>query len=297
MDCLRWPRYACAVLQAVSQRVAFARDIAHQAGQVLKRWADEIEMLKVSSKGLPIDLVTEADRESERLIATGIAERFPQDGILGEEGATRARESGFRWVIDPLDGTTNFVHGLPHYMVSIGLEYLGQTVGAALYGPALDERFYAIRGGGAYYGEQPIAVSATTELSGALLATGFPYNRRVVVSEILPQVQRALQLSRGLRRCGSAAYDLCNIARGYLDGYFEQGLKPWDTVAGALMVEEAGGTLTHYDGSDYENFTGYQSEAVTPTIVAANPILHPNLLRHIVQPHRAAGAGGPDAAF
>ena len=269
-----------AVSDRVSERIHFAREVARDAGEVLRTWSDRL--LTVSTKRGAVDLVTEADRASEEQIITRICNRFPEDGVLGEEGSSRTSRSGYLWVVDPLDGTTNFVHHLPHYMVSIGLSFEHARVGAACYGPALDEEFYAVSGKGAFQDGNRIRVSSTATLQDALLATGFPYNRADVIDELMPLVRRCLLTSRGLRRCGSAAYDLCNVARGHLDGFFETGLKPWDTAAGALLVTEAGGMLSDFDGKEYNDFGGFGQKTGRPSIVAANAHLHLPILHQIV---------------
>jgi myo-inositol-1(or 4)-monophosphatase len=273
--------YYSSVPQGVPERVETARELARRAGRVLLEWAGRLPAIETKQQSF--DLVTCADRESEALLVAGLIEAFPDDGIIGEEGTNRESKNGYKWVLDPLDGTTNFVHQLPFYMVSVGLLLDGARVGGICYGPAMGEEYFAVRGQGSYLNGQVIQVSKTTRLEEALLATGFPYNRREILDELLGPIGRSLAEARGMRRCGSAAYDLCMLAKGSLDGYFERDLHPWDTAAGALIVSEAGGRLTHFDGAPYNEFRGHGAmSSETPTIVASNAHIHERLLEVIV---------------
>lgn len=198
------------------------------------------------------DLVTDVDEASERLVRTAILGHFPSHTILGEEGGTSGgSDRHFRWIVDPLDGTTNFANGLPMFCVSIGLEVRGTLALGVIYDPNLDELFVAERGHGATLNGAPIRVSEQSNLSQALLATGFPYERQ--------HFQRAMRAFEGLslasiavRRLGSAALDLCYVAAGRFGGYWEFIVRPWDIAAGALLVEEAGGRVTAIDGSPFD---------------------------------------------
>ena len=219
------------------------------------------------NKGV-IDLVTAADRASEALIVNAVRARFPDDAILAEESGSDQGSSGYEWIVDPLDGTTNFVHGFDVFMVSIGVRRAGQRTIGACYGPVNDELFSAVAGYGATCNGQSIQVGGVEQLSQALVATGFPYNRRDIVDSLLERVKRALLTTHGVRRAGSAAYDQCWVASGRLDGFFEQGLSPWDMAAGTLIVEEAGGTLQTYDGSRFDLF-GSSIVCGNPTLAAA----------------------------
>lgn len=227
-----------------------AIETAYAAGRLL--WSKMGRANQVQRKGL-VDLVTEADHASERLILDAIRDRFPGHAILAEEsgdaGADNA-SSQYRWIIDPLDGTTNFAHGYPMFAVSIALEAAGDVVLGVVYVPTLDELYVAERGGGATLNGRPIRVSTTTTLIESLVATGFLYDVSIR-GRNLTHWGNFIHATQGVRRSGSAAIDLCHVAAGRLDGYWEEGLSPWDTAAGGLMVLEAGGVLTGYTGEPF----------------------------------------------
>jgi myo-inositol-1(or 4)-monophosphatase len=216
-----------------------ARATAFEAGALLRERADFVREL-VETKSSPTDMVTEVDRASEALIVERILAARPDDGILGEEGSERDGSSGVRWVIDPLDGTTNYLYGFPAYAVSIAVEVDGEPVVGVVYDAARDEAYWAARGSGAFCDGVRLQTSRTTSLASALTGTGFGYtaSRRerqvALLAPILTQV-------RDIRRAGSAALDLCSVARGRLDAYFEWGLQAWDMAAGRVIIEEAGG--------------------------------------------------------
>lgn len=205
--------------------------------------------LGVETKSNLYDVVTRVDKECEALIARCIVERFPGHALLGEEGGQRgAAASEWLWVVDPLDGTTNYSQGLPVFTVSIALQHRGETVVGVVYAPWLDELYTAARGGGAWLAERgkeprPIRTAGKAEIRTAVLATGFPYDKDVNADNNLDNVERILPHIRGLRRMGSAAYDLCCVAAGWIDAYWELALHEWDVCAGALIVEEAGGVV------------------------------------------------------
>ena len=233
-----------------------AEAIAREAGALLRGFYER--GVATEYKG-DVDLVTEADRASEALIRTRLAERFPEHGVYGEEG-TRERLTGeYRWYVDPLDGTTNFAHGFPVFCVVLGLERRavglaedadGEMVAGVIYDPLRDECFLAERGKGAWLNGRRIAVSKTKTLQEALTATGFPSHKRHRSPNVHFYQEFTLR-SHGVRRAGSAALDLAYVACGRLDGYWELKLNPWDTSAGYLLVEEAGGSVTHFDGSKF----------------------------------------------
>ncbi|MFN8591569.1 MAG: inositol monophosphatase family protein [Thermomicrobiales bacterium] len=245
----------------------FATEIARDAGAILRsRFGQPHE---IRFKGT-IDLVTEADQAAEALIATRIREAYPAHDLLGEEGSRGAGgESPFCWVIDPLDGTTNFAHGLPTFAVSIALEEEGSPIVGVVYDPMRDEIFAARRGGGATLNGTPLRVSETSELIRSLLVTGFSYDLSVRAVQanawrtFLTQVQ-------AIRQTGSSAINLAYIAAGRLDGYWEWGTLPWDVAAGALLVTEAGGRITTMDGQPFQS-------SVRETL-ASNGNLHPAML-------------------
>jgi myo-inositol-1(or 4)-monophosphatase len=236
--------------------VGIASEIAREAGALLKDFYEK--GVKTEYKG-DVDLVTEADRASEALIKRRLAEAFPEHGIYGEEG-TRERMSGeYRWYVDPLDGTTNFAHGFPAFCVVLGLERRtpgltddedGEMLAGVIYDPLRGELFSAERGKGAWLNGRPIHVSKARKLQEALTATGFPSQKRHRSPNVHFYHEITLR-SHGVRRAGSAALDLAYVACGRLDGYWEFNLNPWDTSAGYLLVEEAGGTVTHFDGGKF----------------------------------------------
>lgn len=205
---------------------------------------------EVSYKG-EINLVTEMDRLSERVVVETILEAFPDHGILAEEETKIENGSGFLWIIDPLDGTTNYAHGYPSFSVSIGLEHSGAVIVGVVYDPMRDELFSATRGQGAYLNGNPIAVSRNEVLIRSLLATGFPYDRAVSKENNLNYFNALIMASQEIRRSGSASLDLCAVAAGRLDGYWELKLHPWDVAAGSLIVLEAGGAVSDFTGSRF----------------------------------------------
>lgn len=221
--------------------------IAREAGALLLEFFDR--NIKIEYKG-EADLVTAADRKSEALIRERIRTTWPSHDILGEEGGLSDSGSEFRWYVDPLDGTTNFAHGYPVFCVSMGLEKNKQMIAGVCYDPTRDELFAAERGKGAYLNERAIHVSSISKLAESLLSTGFPSHKRHKNPNIHFYHQITLR-SHGLRRAGSAALDLCSVACGRFDGFWEFNLNPWDTSAGYLIVEEAGGKVTHFDGSKF----------------------------------------------
>ena len=238
------------------QFAGVAEQIAREAGALLKDFYTR--GVQTEYKG-DVDLVTEADRASEALIRQRLAERFPEHGIYGEEG-TRERLTGeYRWYVDPLDGTTNFAHGFPAFCVVLGLEHRppglpanedGEMTAGIIYDPLRDECFLAERGKGAYLNGRRIQVSKTRTLQESLTATGFPSHKRHRSPNVHFYQEITLR-SHGVRRAGSAALDLAYVACGRLDGYWEFILNPWDTSAGYLLVEEAGGTITRFDGGRF----------------------------------------------
>jgi myo-inositol-1(or 4)-monophosphatase len=218
-----------------------------------------------------IDLVTSVDREAERKILDILQREFPEHGFLCEEtAAIDGRSNDYRWIIDPLDGTTNFAHGYPHMGVSIALQQNDQVILGLVYDPLRRECFRAVAGQGATLNGAPIRVSAMDQLDRALLATGFPYDRRRHADEYLVFFKAFLTRCQGIRRAGSAALDLCYVASGRLDGFWELKLKPWDVAAGALIVAEAGGTLSDFSGQPLSIF-GNET-------LASNGIIHAEMV-------------------
>jgi myo-inositol-1(or 4)-monophosphatase len=226
--------------------------IAREAGALLLEYFQQA--LKIEYKG-DADLVTAADRASEILIRERVAKLFPTHDVMGEEQGLKDRGSEYRWYVDPLDGTTNFAHGYPVFGVSIAIEHrsaeTGKRVAGVVYDPTRDELFCAEQGKGAQLNGKPIRVSKIAELKECLLATGFPSHKRHKNPNIYFYHQITLH-THGVRRPGSAALDLCNVACGRFDGFWEFNLNPWDTAAGVLIVEEAGGKVSRFNGSDFE---------------------------------------------
>ncbi|QDR81098.1 inositol monophosphatase family protein [Sporomusa termitida] len=199
--------------------------------------------LALAVKSTAIDIVTEIDKKSEAKLIAFVKEYYPAHAILAEESGRSAAQSDYLWIIDPLDGTTNYAQGLPIFSVSIALAYRGQTILGLVYAPVLAELYYAVRGQGAFLNDRPIHVAAKTNLLDSVLATGFPYDVAEHPVNNIDYFTRLLPKTRAIRRFGSAAYDLASVACGRFDGYWELNLSPWDAAAGILLVEEAGGTV------------------------------------------------------
>jgi myo-inositol-1(or 4)-monophosphatase len=240
----------------VAELVGTAESIAREAGALLKEFYHR--GVRTEYKG-DVDLVTEADRASEKLIGERLRAAFPEHGIYGEEGTRTGLDSEYRWYVDPLDGTTNFAHGFPVFCVVLGCERRsaglrpdedGEMVAGVIYDPLRDEMFSAARGEGARLNGAPIQVSQTKTLQESLVATGFPSHKRHRSPNVHFYQEFTLR-SHGVRRAGSAALDLAYVAAGRLDGFWEFNLNPWDTSAGYLLMEEAGGTVTHFDGGRF----------------------------------------------
>src|SRR5437016_5826478 len=248
--------------------LSFAIETAREAGQILLEKFDR--GISVQKKG-DINLVTAADLASEALIIEKIKSYHPKHSILAEEAgnAVIIGSSAWKWIIDPLDGTTNYAHGYPCSCVTIALEYEGEIVIGVTYDPTRNELFAAERGGGASLINKPVRVSQTEKLSEALVVTGFPYNFKER-EDFGRHLTAFLLKSRGVRRDGSAAIDLAYVACGRFDGMWEEGLNPWDMAAGYLLIEEAGGRVSFYDGSNYS--------VHRPPIVASNGLIHSQML-------------------
>ena len=268
-------------MPSLERRVAI--EAARAAGHLLR--GELLGARRVSYKGSPTNLVTEMDARAETLIVERLHARFPDDAILAEERGTEAGRSGRRWIIDPLDGTTNYAHGLPIFAVSIALEAEGQVRLGVVYDPNLDELFVAEQGAGASLNDAPLAVSSTAILDESLLATGFPYDVRETPDNNLNEYAAFCLRARGVRRMGSAVIYLAYVAAGRLDGYWELRLGPWDVAAGALLVEEAGGRVTDLKGGALD--------LDAPAVVATNGRIHEAMLA-ILQSVRT-GAASPRA--
>ncbi len=216
------------------------------------------------------DLVTEVDKESERLIVQHLRSHFPDHDIIAEEGSYTPNGSPFRWIIDPVDGTTNYAHGFPWFCSSIGLQFAEELVAAVIYNPIYDELFTATKGGGAFLNGRRLSVSTRSPLKSTLLGTGFPYDCASHPANNFASFITFQKAARGIRRVGAAALDLACVAAGRLDGFWELKLKPWDVAAGVLLVLEAGGTVTTFDGSAYDVFND--------RIVASNGLIHEEMV-------------------
>ena len=247
----------------------FAIETARDAGQLLLEKFDR--NIKVSKKG-DINLVTEADLASEALIIERIRSYYPKHAILAEESGNAViigGENTWKWIIDPLDGTTNYAHGYPCFCVTLALEHDGEIVVGVTFDPTRNELFAAESGRGASLNNKPIRVSQTENLGDALIVTGFPYDfkRRGNFTRHLTEFMLS---SRGVRRDGSAAIDMAYVACGRFDGFWEEGLNPWDMAAGVLLIEEAGGQVSNYNGSKFSIYA--------PPIVASNGLIHSQML-------------------
>ena len=261
--------------------------IAREAGALLIHYFHQ--HLKIEYKG-DADLVTAADRASETLIRERVSKQFPAHDVLGEEQGLNDKGGDYRWYVDPLDGTTNFAHGYPVFCVSMAIEHRTATsaarVAGVVYDPTRDELFSAEKGGGAHLNGAPIRVSQTAQLKECLVATGFPSHKRHKNPNIHFYHEITLR-THGVRRAGSAALDLCNVASGRFDGFWEFNLNPWDTAAGVLIVEEAGGKVTRFDGSP---FAIDSSETL-----ASNGVVHAALEKEFEEIFSGRGLGAlPD---
>ncbi len=253
-------------MSSIERRVAI--DAACAAGHLL---LDALHgERRIAFKGHPTNLVTEMDARAEQLITDRIRAAFPRDAILAEESGATSGDSGRRWVIDPLDGTTNYAHGLPIFAVSIALEVERRVALGVVYEPNLDELFVAERGQGAFCGDERLAVSTTPTLGESLLVTGFPYNARETPDNNLAEFGAFALRAQGVRRMGSAVMYLAHVACGRVDGYWELRLGPWDVAAGALLVEEAGGRVTNLEGGPVD--------LDAPAVVASNGWIHGAML-------------------
>ena len=282
--------------QALHPMLNIAVKAARAAGAVINRAALDLEVIKVGSKG-PNDFVSEVDRRAEEVIIQILLDAYPGHGILAEESGREhgARDSEYVWIIDPLDGTTNFLHGFPVYAVSIALAHRGVVQQAVVYDPTRNDLFFSSKGRGAFLNDRRLRVSKRLRIADALIGTGFPFRKGDNFKRYVKMFEEVMQSCAGLRRPGAAALDLCYVAAGYYDGFFETGLNPWDVAAGSLIITEAGGLIGNFTGeSDYL----YQRE-----VVAGNPKVYGQLVQ-ILAPYTrvikddaaAAAAEARDAA-
>ena len=254
---------------------------ARQAGSIIMRSFSRLDTLTVAEKQSN-DFVTEVDRNAEQAIIDTISRAYPGHAILAEESGARG-DSEFQWIIDPLDGTTNYLHGFPQFAVSIALTHRGRLESAVVYDPTRDEMFTADRGAGALLNDRRIRVSTRRGLRGALLGTGIPFRDQRHMDAYLGMLKSLVQDSAGVRRPGSAALDFAYVAAGRLDGFWELALSPWDFAAGALLVQEAGGMVSDITGGSRFMDTG--------NVVAAGPRLHRDMI-DAIKPHLPEGMRG-----
>ena len=281
--------------QALHPMLNTAIKAARAAGSIINRAALDLEVLKIGTKG-PNDYVSEVDRAAEAAIIEILLEAYPGHAILAEESGREhgAKHSEYTWIIDPLDGTTNFLHGFPVYAVSIGLAFRGKVEQGVVYDPTRNDLFFASKGRGAFLNDRRLRVSRRTRITDALIGTGFPFRKGDNFKRYVKMFEEVMQHCAGLRRPGAAALDLCYVAAGYYDGFFETGLNPWDVAAGSLIITEAGGLIGNFTGeADYL----YQRE-----VVAGNPKVYGQLVqiltpytRVIEAPHAAPAAATADA--
>ncbi|HYE37719.1 inositol monophosphatase family protein [Methylocaldum sp.] len=249
---------------------------ARTAGDIIVRSMDRVNLLTITPKGRN-DFVSEVDRQAEREIIYTLQKAYPTHAFLGEEsGRQGPAKTDFIWVIDPLDGTTNFLHGFPQFCVSIALLYRGRIEKGVIYDPLRQELFTAGRGAGASLNNRRLRVSKQNGLKGALLGTGFPFKDQRHVDAYLGMMRDLMKDTAGIRRAGSAALDLAYVAAGRLDGFWEIGLKKWDMAAGLLMIQEAGGIVTDLEGKDKYFESG--------NVLTANPKLH-QVMASVIEPH------------
>jgi len=257
-------------MSELDESLELAVRLAREAGRI-QRESYETNF-RVATKGTSTNLVTEVDHACEALIVETLERERPGDAVLAEEGGGSDREGAeWRWVVDPLDGTTNYAHGYPRFCVSIGLEHRGERAVGVVYDPLLDELYTATRGGGAFLGDRRLQASSETRLAHALVATGFAYDVHKSRDDNLANFARMLKATRAVRRDGSAALDLCYVAAGRFDAYWEFKLHAWDVVAGLLIVDEAGGRTSDTHGNAAPN-TGLEC-------VASNAHLHDEILK------------------
>ncbi|HMK42922.1 MAG TPA: inositol monophosphatase family protein [Dissulfurispiraceae bacterium] len=249
-----------------------AREAALSASGIILEHLGKLRQADIAQKQLA-DFVTTVDRESEQVIVGILRRHFPEHRILAEETVHEQDEGGFLWIIDPLDGTTNYIHGLPVFAVSIALQYQGTVIAGVVLDPVRQECFTALRGQGAHINGKALHISSAMTAERALIATGFPFKRRELVDRYLAAFRRVFVRVSDLRRAGAAALDLAYVAGGRCDGFFELGLNAWDAAAGSLLIEEAGGVITDFGGGNRYLATG--------NIVAGNPFIHGLLLDEV----------------
>ena len=252
---------------AYEKELSVCRQVALETGALLRDFLGRVTQIAHKSE---TDLVTEADLQSEKLILESLGRHFPEDTFLTEETGLHGAASKRVWLIDPLDGTINFAHEMPFFAVSIALQLQGETMLGVVYNPCTQELFEASKGSGAFLNRKSITVSKTDKLIDSLVATGFPYTMHQNPGDVMQRFNNLIVRGQSIRRLGSAAMDLCYVAAGRLAGFWEQDLKPWDSAAGAILVEEAGGRVTDFDGTPFTPFL--------KTLLASNSLIHEAML-------------------
>jgi myo-inositol-1(or 4)-monophosphatase len=259
--CIRWGidilLYFAALMKGEIQYQPIctgAMEVVKKAASYIRDRHEHRKHLNIEAKG-EHNFVTEVDRQSEEILVTGLSTLLPGAGFITEEGTSSAKGERFNWVIDPLDGTTNFIHGVFPFAISVGLLENGEAVAGVVYEFGLNETFHAWKGGGAWVNGTPVRVSSVKRIGQALIATGFPYTDFRHLSEFLESIRFFMQHSHGLRRLGSAATDIAYVACGRYDGFYEYGLNPWDVAAGIILVREAGGAVSDFRGAGNPLFT------------------------------------------
>jgi len=248
--------------------VIATNELIQETGDFLRNEITKIRTTDIESKQVH-DFVTYVDKTSEKQLVKGLAKILPEAGFLTEEKTTAQTDRLLRWIIDPLDGTTNYIHGLPPYSISVALAENNKLIAGVIYEVTHDELFYGWKNGGAFLNDQPIHVSSTKKVFDSFLATGFPFKDYKYLDNYMKTLSHFMENSQGLRRLGSAAVDLAYVACGRFDGFYEYSLQPWDVAAGAFLVKEAGGKVT--------NFTGNNNFLFGEEIIAANPLIFEKL--------------------
>ena len=251
-----------------------ALQAASRAGDVIIRNLGRISHKDISLKQSS-DFVTRVDKEAESIIISTIRACFPEHSFLAEETEKSLETGNYRWIIDPLDGTTNYIHQYPAFSVSIALEYAGEVVAGVIHDPLRGDYYTSEKGKGVFLNKTPVRVSEIESIGESLIATGFPFRRKDIIESYLSLFRKIFLQVSDLRRAGSAALDLAHVACGKCDGFFEAGLSPWDIAAGALMIREAGGIVTDFGGGIEYRETG--------NIIAGNPIVHAQLLHEVIE--------------
>ena len=253
---------------------------ARRAGSIINRGARDLDRLTITTKG-PKDFVSEVDRAAETAIVETLLATYPDHAILAEEGTAKDANAGaeYLWIIDPLDGTTNFLHGFPQYCVSIAVRHKGQVTQGVVYDPVRNDLFTATRGGGAFLNDHRMRVSRRQHLKDCLIGTGFPYRDGSDLEAYVAMMRAMMSATTGIRRPGAAALDLAYVAAGYYDGFWEIGLNPWDVAAGSLLITEAGGLVGDLEGENQYLFGG--------EVIAANPRVFAQIV-NLLAPYRAA---------